>query len=223
MLNSQDSIEENIDILTFEVNPQTQELKFYWKDDTGVPFGNIGKLKAFLESKDQDLLYAMNAGMFKKDLSPVGLFVENGIEKSKLDLKAKGYGNFYLQPNGVFYITKSNEPVVCTTAKFKNSKDIAYATQSGPMLLIDGQIHEKFNATSTNLNIRNGVGVLPNGNLLFALSKSEINFYNFASFFKSKGCEQALYLDGFVSKAYIKNQNWEQLDGTLGLFVAVCE
>jgi len=153
MISSQEVIKETVDILAYEVNPKTQDLKFYWKDDNEVPLGNIENLKEHLENTDCELLFAMNAGMFKKDLSPVGLFIENGIEKSPLDLKAKGYGNFYLQPNGVFYITKSKEPVVCPTANFKVSKDIAFATQSGPMLLIDGHIHKKLNATSTNLNI----------------------------------------------------------------------
>ena len=88
------------------------------------------------------------------------------------------------------------------------------------MLLIDGNIHSKFRKGSSNLNIRNGVGILPNGNILFAMSKEEINFYDLATFFKQKGCKNALYLDGFVSKVYLPSQNWQQTDGIFGVIIA---
>jgi uncharacterized protein YigE (DUF2233 family) len=88
-------------------------------------------------------------------------------------------------------------------------------------LVIDGEIHKAFNKGSTNLNIRNGVGILPNNKILFAMSKKEINFYDFAEFFKSKGCKNALYLDGFVSRTYCPNQNWMQTDGDFGVIIGV--
>ena len=75
---------------------------------------------------------------------------------------------------------------------------IKYATQSGPMLIIDGQIHPAFKQGTANLNIRNGVGILPNNKLLFVMSKKEMNLYDFANYFKNSGCINALYLDGFV-------------------------
>ena len=163
----------------------------------------------------------MNGGMYRKDQSPQGLYIENGHVKSPLDTLQKGYGNFYLQPNGVFYITKENDPVICVTKTFKQTKNIKYATQSGPMLVIDGKLHEKLTKGSKNLNIRNGVGILPNGNLLFAMSKDEINFYDFATYFKEKGCKNALYLDGFVSKTFLPSKNYAQLDGNFGVIIGV--
>jgi uncharacterized protein YigE (DUF2233 family) len=130
-------------------------------------------------------------------------------------------GNFYLKPNGVFYLTTKKTAKICTTENFRNNKNIEYATQSGPMLIIDGQIHPDFKKGSANLNIRNGVGILPDGNIVFVLSKKEINFYDFASYFKSLGCKNALYLDGFVSRAYAPSQNWIQTDGNFGALFAV--
>jgi len=84
-------------------------------------------------------------------------------------------------------------------------------------------MHPKFNMGSTNVNIRNGVGVLPDGSLLFAMSKEKINFYDFALYFKQNGCENALYLDGFVSKTYLPSQGWEQLDGNFGVIIGETE
>jgi len=157
--------------------------------------------------------------MFNKDFSPQGLYIENGITKAKIDTLQNGYGNFYLQPNGIFSITKDNKAKICTTESFKNDGNIKYATQSGPMLIIDGEIHPKFNQDSENVHIRNGVGILPNGNLLFAMSKEKVCFYDFASYFKQNGCMNALYLDGFVSKVFLPSDNWMQMDGKFGVII----
>ena len=78
----------------------------------------------------------------------------------------------------------------------------------GLLLIIIGTSRTNYVVTSNNLNIRNGVGVRPNGNLLFAISTKEANFYTFAKFFQDHGCKNALYLDGFVSRRYLPHQNW---------------
>lgn len=210
-------------LLIYEVNSKQQQLDFYWKDSIGMNYENFGFLKRSLQKQNKELIFAMNGGMFKRDLSPQGLFIDKGIIRFETDTVQKGYGNFYMQPNGIFYLTKENNPVVSTTKEFlkkESTQNIKYATQSGPMLLIEGKIHSKFGKGSSNLNIRNGVGVLPNGNILFAMSKEKINFYDLATFFKQKGCKNALYLDGFVSKTYLPSQNWQQTNGIFGVIIA---
>ena len=129
-------------------------------------------------------------------------------------------GNFYLKPNGVFYITDKNIAGISVTEKF-DSKNIKYATQSGPMLLIYSKIHPDFKADSKNLNIRNGVGILPNNKIVFAMSKKEINLYDFANYFKKLGCKNALYLDGFVSRTYLPKEDWFQTDGNFGVMIGI--
>ena len=52
------------------------------------------------------------------------------------------------------------------------------------------------------------------------MSKKTINFYDFASYFKSKGCKNALYLDGFVSRTYLPSKKWTQIDGNFGVIIA---
>ena len=205
----------------YVVELEQQELRLFWQDSNGENYGNFQKLKLALQKDSLELVFAMNGGMYLKDGSPQGLFIENGLLKTSLDEKREGYGNFYLQPNGVFYLTKEKQAVVCTTTDFVRQDNIQFATQSGPMLLIDGQIHPKFREGSKNVHIRNGVGVLPNGNVLFAMSKEVINFYDFASFFKAQGCKNALYLDGFVSRTFLPASNWEQLDGNFGVIIGV--
>lgn len=207
-------------LLSYIVNPKQQNLQFYWKDDQGENYTNFESLKEDLESQNKDLIFAMNGGMYLKDLSPQGLYIENGIEYANLDTLPEGYGNFYLQPNGVFYLTKEQNAVVCTSQEFQSNPNIHYATQSGPMLLIDGEIHPKFRKGSENLHIRNGVGILPDGNILFAMSKEKINFYDFATFFKQNNCKNALYLDGFVSRTYLPTKGYNDIQGRFGVIIA---
>jgi uncharacterized protein YigE (DUF2233 family) len=206
--------------VSYSVNPNKSNVSFYWKNDKSEIFGSIDKIKKWLSKNNEELLFATNGGMYKKDQSPQGLFVENEIFKTPIDT-TNATGNFYLIPNGIFYLTKSNEPFICKTEDFKTKAKIKFATQSGPMLIIDGKIHKAFNKNSTNLNIRNGVGILPNNEIIFAMSKTEITFYKFAEYFKNKGCKNALYLDGFVSRTYCPKEKWEQIDGNFGVIIAV--
>jgi len=208
------------EFVVYKADLKKQDLKLYWKNEKRENFGSIQNLKSWIENHDLTLEFAMNAGMYKTDHSPQGLYIERGKTLSVLDT-TKAAGNFYLKPNGVFFLKNNKTAEICTTEKFKNDKNIEYATQSGPMLIIDGKIHPDFKEGSSNLNIRNGVGILPDGKIVFVLSKNEVNFYDFASYFKSLGCKNALYLDGFVSRAYVPLKNWTQTDGNFGVLFAV--
>lgn len=206
--------------ITYIVNPKKQNIQFYWKNEKGENFKNAENLKIWLKKQQNELLFATNGGMYKKDNSPQGLYIENKIKKNEIDT-ASGNGNFYLKPNGIFYITINKTPNISLTTDFIDKGKIKYATQSGPMLVINGEIHTAFKENSTNLNIRNGVGILPNDKIVFAMSKKEINFYEFAQYFKSLGCKNALYLDGFVSRTYLPEKKWEQTDGNFGVIIGV--
>lgn len=209
-------------IVSYIANPASDNVSFYWKDNNGKILRNIENLKKYVESKNQKLVFAMNGGMYDKNNFPQGLYIEKQKTIIGLDTSS-GKGNFYLKPNGVFYITTDNKAGICKTEDFGNNKKINYATQSGPMLLINGKLHPEFKKGSQNLNIRNGVGILPGGQIVFAMSKQEINFYDFANYFKNLGCKDALYLDGFVSRTYLPEKNWVQTDGNLGVMIAVTE
>ena len=219
---SKNEIVEDELFISYIVNPKKQNLEFFWKNEKGENFKNAENLISWLKSKNKKLLFSTNGGMYKKDNSPQGLFIENKIVKSEIDT-SNGNGNFYLKPNGVFYLTTDKNPMICKTEDFVNNGKIKYATQSGPMLVIDGEIHTAFKKNSTNLNIRNGVGILPNNQIVFAISKKEINFYDFAEYFKKLGCKNALYLDGFVSRTYLPEKNWRQIDGNFGVIIGVTE
>jgi uncharacterized protein YigE (DUF2233 family) len=206
--------------VSYIVDPKKQDIQLYWKNDQQEIFKSIARLKNWLSKKNRKLVFAMNAGMYKPDHSPQGLYIEDQQLITPLDT-ASGSGNFYLKPNGVFYITVDNIAAVCTTEAFPANEKIKYATQSGPMLVTDGKIHPAFIKGSNNLNIRNGVGILQGNRIIMAMSNKEINLYDFAAFFKSMGCQNALYLDGLVSRTYLPEQNWMQTDGNFGVIIGV--
>ena len=214
---SQNSNEDQI--LAYTVDIKTQDLQLYWKNDKGEILNSIRNLKKYVESKNLTLNFAMNGGMFTEQFGPVGLFIQDGKTIKNIN-NSNGKGNFNWKPNGVFYITEDNVPVVCQTGKFVNKGNLKYATQSGPMLVIDGKIHDGFEK-STSLYIRNGVGILPDNKVVFAISKKEITFYDFAKYFQSLGCKDALYFDGFVSRMYLPEKNWTQTDGNFGVMIGV--
>lgn len=202
------------------VDPRSDRIDLFWKDDTGGILGDLGRLKSFVESRGDTLLAAMNGGMFDTGFSAHGLFIQDGVQLHALDT-GSGPGNFYLKPNGVFFVDSSGMAAIATTDRFRDSGGVRHATQSGPMLVIDGTIHPAFVPGSRSLNIRNGVGIRADGTVLLAISRVEVNLHDFATFFLRKGCTDALYLDGFVSRAYLPDRQWEQTDGELGVLIGV--
>jgi len=206
-------------LLTHKVDLKKTILKFYYQDENGNNFHNHKTLKNHLKGRGKILTFAMNGGMYKKDSSPQGLYIENGKVIQEMSTQQEGYGNFYLQPNGIFYINDDNKAGIVATSSLKNINTLKYATQSGPMLVTNGKMHPAFKKGSNNLHIRNAVGLLPNGNLLFVMSKEKINFYDLASYFILNDCKNALYLDGFVSRTYLPSNNWIQEDGNFGVII----
>jgi len=211
-----------------KVDLRKTNIQFFWKNKKGQLIRSLGDLKKEIEADDKELLFAMNAGMYQRDRNPQGLYIENGKTIKPLDTLQNGYGNFYLQPNGVFFIDKNNRPGILPSLKFakenlsaeKTEKIIKWATQSGPMLLNSNKVHPVFKEGSTNLNIRNGVGVISKYEIVLVISQKEVNLFDFAMLFKEElNCKNALYLDGFVSRAYIPQLNRNDLDGDFGVII----
>jgi len=194
----------------------------YWQGANDEPMRHFKALHGHVMKFQQNLVFAMNGGMYESDYTPVGLYIEHGKELHPIDT-SEGEGNFYLLPNGVFSIDTLGRGGVTETSSFSGGPRVAYATQSGPMLLIDGKIHSAFRQNSTNFNVRNGVGVLPDGKVHLAMSKQPVNFYAFASYFQALGCKQALYLDGLVSRVYDSRTKELGTDGRFGVMIGVSE
>ncbi|MDK3074223.1 phosphodiester glycosidase family protein [Sedimentitalea sp. JM2-8] len=197
--------------LTYEGNPYTlcevdtaqADLRLFLADDTGTPFGQFSAVDRALAEQGKTLGFAMNAGMYHSDRSPVGYYVENGIEIMGV-VPGAGPGNFGLVPNGVFCIREDRADVIETTAFLSRGTDCSYATQSGPMLVIDGALHPRFLVDSTSRYVRNGVGTTADGSrAFFVMSSSRVTFHEFGRLFRDAlDLPNALYFDGNVSRLH---------------------
>jgi prepilin-type processing-associated H-X9-DG protein len=182
------------------VDLRQYEVRLFWRGPDGEVLGSFSRLKETPEGSR--VAVAMNAGMYHEDRSPVGLYVENGKEL-KAGNTQNGPGNFHLKPNGIFYVKGRQAGVLETGAYLKRKIRPDFATQSGPMLVINGQIHPQFSEQSTSRKIRNGVGVKGQDTVVFAISEDPVTFSTFAHLFRDElGCANALFLDGSVSSLY---------------------
>ncbi len=211
---------EDARIISHVVDPHHDELRLYHRDDNGTIFKNFVNLKKYLSEQNKTLQFAMNGGMYMEDSTPLGLYVQDHKTIKKINRVQKAYGNFYIQPNGIFFITADKNAYIKASKDFHNKPYVQYATQSGPMLVIDGNINAKLKKGSVYTHIRNGVGILPDGKVLFAISKSLINFYDFANFFQKNGCKSALYLDGAISQIYLPPDNLGARYSKFGVIIA---
>jgi len=202
------------------VDPARERLQLFLNDEQGRPYQRLDRLASALAARGQRLVFGMNAGMYHADFSPVGLFVADGIELAPLNL-ARGKGNFFLPPNGVFLVTDAGAQVVESSVYPALARQARIATQSGPMLLSQGAINPLFDPGSRSAHIRNGVCAMV-GKAHFVISEDPVNLYDFAKYFRDTlKCRDALYLDGSVSSLFSpalgRNDNRAKLGPMIGV------
>jgi uncharacterized protein YigE (DUF2233 family) len=172
-----------------------------------------------VKAEHRSLVVAMNGGMYQPNRRPVGLHIERGSERAPI-VRGGSKGNFGMLPNGVFVIDEEGAAVEDTVAWNRDSDDVWLATQSGPAMVLDGVIHPAFNPGSSNVNLRNGVGVRDPQHVVFVVSEEGVRLHDMATLFRdSLGCPNALYLDGLVSSLH--GPGHEQTAATFGRFSGI--
>ena len=168
----------------------------------GQPYRSFAALEAALGERAEDVAFAMNAGMYDEEGEAIGLLIEEGEELHSIN-RRDASGNFHMKPNGVFLVRRDGSAEVVTSEDFEASDDIAFASQSGPMLLIDGKLHPRFQTDGQSRHFRNGVGITDDGTALFAISEDPVSFGKFARLYRDElGVDNALYFDGSVSSLW---------------------
>jgi uncharacterized protein YigE (DUF2233 family) len=208
-------------VCTFD--PAVSDIRLYEYDRNGKPYGSFRALENDLRQDRIYVRFAMNGGMYDDVQGPVGLYIENFKQLKALNTHT-GWGNFHLLPNGVFYLEEGKAGVMEAKAFAASGIKPFYATQSGPMLVIDGKLHPSFLADSTSFKVRNGVGAMVDGKVVFAISEGAVRFHDFATFYRDVlGCPNALFLDGSISS--IDVPEWQRRDSQfpMGPIIAVTE
>ena len=211
-----------------EIDPAQHRLSLFLRDARGQVLGGFGAVARELAREGKRLGFAMNAGMYHDDRRPVGLYIQDRAQEGRLIANA-GPGNFGLLPNGVFCIGEGQAQVY-ETLDFQRRglvRHCKHATQSGPMLVIDGALHPRFLPDSTSRYIRNGVGTSVDGTrVVFAISNNAVTFHEFGSLFRNHlKTPNALYFDGSVSRLYApelgRNDRGRMLGPIVGLVLDV--
>lgn len=186
-----------------EVNAAQEQLQLFLRDDKEQIFGHFSNIEKSLATTGKELIFATNAGMYHANRDPVGLYIEDGKQEMRLIPNA-GPGNFGLLPNGVFCLRPGRADVFETLAFRDSATNCTSASQSGPMLVIDGALHPRFLPDSTSYYIRNGVGTSKDGSrVVFAISRNAVTFYQFGSLFRDYlKLPNALYFDGNISRLH---------------------
>ncbi|MGP6087021.1 phosphodiester glycosidase family protein [Antarctobacter jejuensis] len=207
-----------------EVDATSESLRLFRTDENGTPYGHFSVLESQLADDGQRLVFAMNAGMYHEDRSPVGHYLEDGQEEMRV-LSGPSKGNFGLLPNGIFCIGKGWARVIETRSFLADRPRCRHATQSGPMLVIEGALHPRFLPDSTSRYIRNGVGTSADGQrAVFVISQNFVTFHEFGRFFRDVlKVPNALFLDGNISRLYAPQIGRDDFGRRMGPIVAVTE
>ncbi|MBX5212988.1 MULTISPECIES: phosphodiester glycosidase family protein [unclassified Rhizobium] len=178
------------------------DLRLFWKGADGAPYRTFSSLAEALRTEGKTLVLAVNAGMYRADFSPMGLYVENATELKPANTTETGGApgqvpNFYKKPSGVFFLGEAGAGILPTDEFLTRALKVRFATQSGPMLVIAGKLNPIFIFASTDRTRRSGVGVCADGVVRFAISEDRVNFHDFARLFRDRlQCADALFLDG---------------------------
>lgn len=204
------------------VDVASENLRLFLRDEDGHILGTFRNVAGTLDGAE--LAFGMNAGMYHDDRAPVGHYVQDGTQVMRIVSNA-GPGNFGLLPNGVLCINDTDARVY-ETLRFVDAASVCRdATQSGPMLVIDGDLHPRFLPDGTSKYIRNGVGTSADGaTAQFVISNDVVNFHDFGVFFRDVlGTPNALYFDGKVSRLHAPALGRSDPGFRLGPIVGVVE
>lgn len=198
-------------------------IRLFLADDKNEVYGSFSALDSALARKGETLAFAMNAGMYDEARRPIGLYIEGGRMEKRANT-ASGAGNFHMKPNGVFWVEGARAGVTETQRFLKDRLRPAYATQSGPMLVIGGRINPRIHDSGTSEKIRNGVGVRDGHLVTFVISNQPVTFHAFAHLFRERlNCPDALFLDGSISGLYAPSLSRHDHFRPMGPIVGVVE
>lgn len=201
------------------------QVQLHWQN-AGRNYETLADLYDDLSAQGLHIQALMNAGIYEVGpdgtYQPQGLHIEQGAALRPLNTRSARNANFYLKPNGVFYIDAQGAHIV-RTQDYGPSNPLRLATQSGPLLFDAQGMHPRFLENSDSRKRRNAVGVREDGQVVFALADLPLNFWDFATKLREEeGCKAALYLDGAISNLWLASDGiapnpWQPFAGMLSV------
>lgn len=184
------------DLYAFKFSPKRYTLSLARAVDTGQANSDVVSL-----AKQSHALIAVNGGFFSPASTPLGLRVRQGQVLNPI--KPISWW-------GVFRI-EHGQPYITTWQDFKMTPDVSFATQSGPRLLINGEIptFKQGNADRSALCITKQGDVI-----VLATANASLTLQQLAELMRTPAhqggldCVDALNLDGGTS-----TQMYASVDG----------
>lgn len=146
-------------------------------------------------AKHDNAIIAINAGFFDKDYRPLGLRISHQHEFSPMK---------HISWWGIFYI-KNQKPHVVSLHQYKHALNTDFAVQSGPRLLIHGQI---IPSLKPGLAERSSLGITANGQVIILVTNNApMTTTTLANLMRAPPllCNDALNLDGGSSSQLYAN------------------
>lgn len=177
-------------------DPVKHSIRMALAAEDGPPHGSLRAYREGLGAGAAAVVFAMNGGMFDGEGVPIGYYVENGNRLKELN-RSEGAGDFFLRPNGVFFGSDGKWEIRAADNFYSNVEQRPqFGTQSGPMLVIEGQLHPELTEEDPSKIIRNAVGVDADGRAHFVISQVPVSFGLLARYFRDElGTPNALSLN----------------------------
>ncbi len=208
------------------ISASPKNVKLHWRNKLGRNFETLSSLHDHLLLELATPLALMNAGIFEVgsdgNYQPQGLHVENGEMLRPVNTKSARNANFYMKPNGIFYIDTYGAHIV-RTEDYAPTEQVRVAVQSGPLLFDKCGVHPSFLEGSNSRKRRNAVALRDESEVVFALSDYPINFFDFAQTLRlTHGCSAALYMDGSISDLWLSSgqrapNDWQSFSAMLSV------
>lgn len=167
-------------IYAFRINLKYNQLSSLLAKEMAVQYAAANEFGQHAQA-----LITINGGFFDRNFKSLGLRISDGKTKSPLK-KISWWGIFYI---------RNERPYISSARQFQADKQISFAVQSGPRLLVNGQIPplKPGKAERTALGINNDGQVI-----LLVTDNAALSTMELAQLLKSPplNCINALNLDG---------------------------
>jgi uncharacterized protein YigE (DUF2233 family) len=175
---------DSANIQAFRFNPNLYKITLARAQDLGMNSANVASL-----ALQNNALIAINGGFFDPTHNALGLRIKDGLQLNPLR-RISWWGVFY---------TVGNRPYITSLQGFGGSKKVDFAIQSGPRLLVNGQIPP----LKPGYDARSALAIDANGNIIIAVTENTaLTTTDFARLLKTPAaqgglnCVDALNLDG---------------------------